>query len=130
LRLDGARPLDAPDASERLAKNFRLVPELRFVRHVLILAAAAASKVGARRGYAFRRRFHDAFQPPANEFLLPRGRFNRNEFSREDQRDKHGVAVVMRQTVAAIHKFFYSNFHSGRFPLRGDVILGRGPQVR
>ena len=42
-----------------------------------------------------------------------------NQLSREDQGDKYGMAVVMRQAVAAIHKFFDSNFHSGRFPMRG-----------
>jgi hypothetical protein len=73
----------------------------------------------ARGGHAIRGGFHDAFQPPAYEFLLPGGGFNLNELSWKDQRHKHRVAVVMRQTVAAIHKFFDSHFHSGRFPLRG-----------
>ena len=119
VRLNGACPLDAPDPSERLAKNIRLVAKLRFVRHVLVLAASAASKMRTRGRHALWRGFYDVFQPAANEFFLASGRFNSNELSRKDQRDKHGVAVVMRQAVAAIHKFFYSNFHSGRFPLRG-----------
>ncbi len=41
-----------------------------------------------------------------------------NELSRKNQRNKYGVAVMMRQAVTAIHKFFDANFHSGRFPLR------------
>ena len=119
MRFNGTRPLDTADASERFAEDFRLIAELRLIRHVLVLAAAAASKVRARSRHAIRRWFHDALQPPANEFLFPRGRFNLNKFARKNQRDKYRVAVVMRQAVAAIHKFFYSNFHSGRFPLRG-----------
>jgi hypothetical protein len=62
------------------------------------------------------RRFHHAFQPAANKFLLPGKGFNLDELSRKNQRDKHSVAVVMRQAVAAIHKFLDSYFHSGRFP--------------
>ena len=62
MRLDRARPLDAPDAPERLAQNFRFIANLRFVRHVLVLAAAAAPKVRARRRDALRRGFHDVFR--------------------------------------------------------------------
>ena len=48
MRLDRAGPLDAADAAERLAQNFRFIANLRFVRDVLVLAASAAPKIAGR----------------------------------------------------------------------------------
>ena len=48
VRADRAGPLNASDAPQRLAQNFRFIANLRVVRNVLVLAASAASKVRAR----------------------------------------------------------------------------------
>ena len=130
MRLDGPCPLDAPDAPQRLAEDFRFIADLRLIRHVLVLAAAAASKVRAGSRHALRRGFQDVVQTSADKFLFASGGFYSNEFAGKDQRHKYRLAVMMRQAVTAIHEFFDSNFHLESLSNAGGTNFGRGPQVR
>ena len=130
MRLDGTRPLNAADAPKRLAQNFRFIANLRLVRHVLVLAAAAAPKVRARGAMRSGEASSDLGQTPANEFFLPSGGFDSNQFAGQDQRHEYGLAVMMRQTVTAIHKFFNSNFHLESLSDAGGAHFRPGPQVR
>ena len=41
MRRNLARPIDAAEPPQRLAQNFRFVFELRLIRNVLVIAAAA-----------------------------------------------------------------------------------------
>ena len=120
------RPM-RPSVSRRISV---FIADLRFVRDVLVLAAAAASKVRARGRNALRRGFQDLVQTPADKFLLARGGFYSNEFAGQDQRHEYRLAVMMRQAVTAIHEFFDSNFHLESLSDAGGTIFGREPQVR
>ena len=100
---DLAGPFDAADAAKRLAQDFSFVFELRLVRNVLIVAAAADSEMRATRRDALRRNIEHAFQPRANEFLLLLGRQDRGAFGRQNERNENGRALMMREAFAAVN---------------------------
>ena len=100
--------------------------ELRIVWDVLILAASAAPKVRARRGDALRRGFRRRFRGIARasgfslrETVSTPARTLPAGLARHEYR----IAFMMRQSIAAIHELFNSNFHFGIAFRRGNVIL-------
>ncbi len=103
MSCDLARPFNASDSTERLAQDFGFVCELRFVGDVLVIAAAANAKMRASRGRAVRRRFEQALQARANEFLFLLDRRGGDALRRKHKGHEHGRAIMMRQALAAIN---------------------------
>ena len=104
-------PFDPPEPAQRLAENLGLVTELRFVRNVLIVTAAANAVMRASRRRALRRGFEDAFNSRADEFLFLLDRLRRNALRWNDERHEDRRSVVMREAFAAVHEFFDCDFH-------------------
>ncbi len=111
MRSDLPAPIDFTDASQRLAQDFLLVTQLRFVRDVLVVTTAAGQKMRARRGGPLRRRRDHPLGQTTNEFLLALRRFDGDDFAGNHVGNKDGRAVVMRKPVAAVNQFFDRNFH-------------------
>jgi hypothetical protein len=129
MRVNRARPLDASDPAQRFAQDLGLVAELRLVGHVLVLATAAASEVGAGCRNTLRRCLDDIFQSSTHKFPFLGGGLDSNEFSGKYQGHKNRLAIVMCQTVTAIHKLFNPNFHVESLSDAGGANLGQA-QVR
>ena len=130
MRSDRAVPLHAANPAEGFAKDICLVAQLRVVRNMLVMAAAATPVMRARSRNTLRRGFQHAFKTPSDEFLLPRGRRNTHKFTGKNQRHEHRPAFVVRQSVTAIHELFNLNFHLESLSVAGGAMLGRMRQVR
>ena len=111
MRGNLAGPVDPADAPERFAQDFGLVFQLRFVRNVLVIAAAANAEMNAARGGAFGRRLEDALDAGANELLSLLDGRGGDALGRQNKRDEDGRAVVVRETFASIDQFFDGDFH-------------------
>lgn len=92
MGFDLAGPVDAAEAAESFAKNFNLVLKLAFVGNVLIIAAAAAAEMRARRGDAFARGFEHAIEFGADKFFLAIEGAGIDFFAGQDERDEDGRA--------------------------------------
>jgi len=113
MHFDFAGQLEAGRPLQAFLQNLFLDRKLMFVRSVLVVAAAAAGKVGTRRVYAAGRAFDDSLELSASKtrFLLAEGRLDL--FPSQDERHEHRLPAPSfvrgkaGQTVAAIDQFFY-----------------------
>ena len=106
---DGAIPGDASDARKRLAQNRSFENHLRVVGNVLIVAAAALCEVRAGGGGALGGRRHDLLHAAADKLLLALHLTDAYHFFRQHVGHKNGAAVLMAESIAAVHEFF--NLH-------------------
>jgi len=115
--LDLVRIFDLADTPQLLAQNFDLARELEFVRRVLIMTAAAARKIRARRRYTIGRRLQYFDQRSVNVVAI----FNPGEFAGQYIRYEHhsprpfgfvgcNSGCDASEPIAAIHPLFDTDF--------------------
>lgn len=101
------------DSAQILFENCSLDLELIFVSGVLVMASAAALKVGAVCLGPIRRWSQNVIQPRPGKtgFVPDHGRFD--FFASQDERHEHGLAAAIfvgwqaGQPISAINQFFY-----------------------
>ncbi len=111
MRGNVARPIDAAEAAQRLAKDFRFVLELSVVGNVLVVAAAAHAEMRAGRDGAIRGWLDEPLQARANEFLLLLDRLGGDALGRQHERDEDRGAVVVGEAFPAVNQLFNSDVH-------------------
>lgn len=112
MRLDFASRLEFCDAAKILQQNCFLDFELVIIGGVLILAAAAASEVGAPGLHTMWRRLQDGLHAGSRKTALLLTYAGFNFFPRENKRNEYRFTAIVlfggkaRETVAAVDQLF------------------------
>ncbi len=105
-RFDFAGVIDLTDAPELLPQNLHFARELKFVRCVLIMAAAATREIRAWRGNAIGRRL-DHFDQARVHIAID---LDARQLARQDIRHHDHAAIDSGERVAPIHPLFDADF--------------------
>ncbi len=100
--MDGWGRFELADALQRFAEDGFLLDELVGVGDVLVVASAADTEVGARRGDAERGGIGDAFGAGAEQLRFLAGDGNIDGFVGENEGGEDDVAAVSRQAVTSV----------------------------
>ena len=94
--------------------------ELRRVARVLVVTPSAAREIRAWRGNPIGRFAQHLPHPASRDSGALRLALHLNQFARKDERHQHHFSLGARQTVAAVHQFFYLYLHcyDGFFPIQ------------
>ena len=106
-RANNARDLDLADTAQNLAQDGLLLLYLKWIVHVLVLAAATAPKIRAGWGHARSGRRDHVPNAAAKQVILRPLHFRAHRLARQYVRKQHNAAIEMRQSVSAIHQLFY-----------------------
>jgi hypothetical protein len=98
---DWQRLIQSSHPPQNIVQLFALELQLRVVRDVLILAAAAELVVAAEGQGALRRGLQNFLQFSEITLFLPGSHARAHALARHDERDKHNAAVRAADTVAA-----------------------------
>ena len=112
-RLNLAIEFDLAHALQRLAQNGTLFFHLNSIIRMLVMAASAPLKIGARRSDTSRRGLRDFQQPAAPQIILDSIYFRAHLFTRQNIWREDNFALEAGQAVAAVNELFYREIFFG-----------------
>ena len=119
-----------PDAFKQVGNLLLFETELRVIRQVLVLAAAARAKVRATRLHTFGGRLNHAEQPGTRKILLHLAQFRFHHFPGNHERNEHDEIVNAPDTFTAEGHVgnLQRQFLAGTQIHRISLGIRRGPQ--
>jgi hypothetical protein len=113
--------MNLSEESKRFTQDFALGGELALVTEMLVMAAAAASEIGAGRRDARGGGLEDAQGARLHNALRVANGLDLQPFSGKREGNQHGAAPRMSERRAAVHEFFSHDLEGQAKPSRFEI---------